>query len=385
MPAPPPAVVTLTPNAGNGEILYNASSLQPGDTIKLQGISIDGIAKAADIVRIDGIAGTSAAPIIITVDDTLQVGVTRTNYGIWLNGSHFKLLGKLKLIVKPSAGDTLSTGISLNGSHNFTVDSVHIERCKAGVIENPETGGLRENLYFTNLRFYNIVGAPGPLATTECGYIGSTKLKQRGEHIINDNGVMKTVNAWFRNVNFINCYAYGCDGDFIQMALCQDSRIINCHVWNYGRRNLSSHKNAFLIGGSSSITIENCSANTGSGPYVQVFGDELSVIKNCTFNSGATGEASDDGILIDKKGLDTTGLRVIIQNTSISGARRNAIRNNDAVSVQLCNVTASSDLSVTTGSFFSYFTSCSVVPPSPIKPTPTPAKKVRSRTVRVGG
>lgn len=384
MPAPPPAVVTLTPNAGNGEILYNASSLQPGDTIKLQGISIDGIAKAADIVRIDGIAGTAAAPIIITVDDTLQVGVTRTNYGIWLNGSHFKVLGKRKLIVKPSFDDTLSTGISLNASNQYSIEDVDIYWCKAGIIQNPETGGMRENITFRNIRFYDLWTTVG--GTGEAIYIGSTKLKQLGEHTIVDGGVTKTVNAWFNNVLVENCYGYGVDGDFIQLALCQNTTVRNCGVWNYGRLNLSSHKNAYLIGGSSTISLINCTANTGSGPYVQVFGHGQNVISGCSFTGGATGQSTDDGVYINKTNLDAFALYLTVENTTINGARRHAINNTEALGVTLCNVSLTSTAATTSGSYFSTVTDCIVVPPSPIKPGPKPVKPKRtSPPVRVRG
>lgn len=373
-------VHTFTAAANNGEI-YRSSlpGVLPGDTIKLVGIN-----NQADIVYLNGIAGTAANPIIITVDDTLQVGVTRTNYGMWLNGSHFKVLGKRKLIIKPSFDDTLSTGISLNTSNQYSIEDVDIYWCKAGIIQNPETGGMRENITFRNIRFYDLYTTIG--GTGEAIYIGSTKLKQLGEHVINDGGTNKTVNAWFNNLLVENCYGYGVDGDFIQLALCQNTIVRNCGVWNYGRLNLSSHKNAYLIGGSSTITLENCTANTGSGPYVQVFGHGQNIIRNCNFSSGATGQVSDDGIYINKTNLDTPALYLSVSNTVINGARRHGINNTEALSVVLCNVSITSTAANTSGSNFSSTNTCIVAPPSPIKPTPTPAKKPkRGRAVRVGG
>lgn len=347
----PPTVWTLTPNAGNGEIVFDASAVQPGDIIKLTGI-----AGKADIVRISNLNGDSLNRITITVDDTLVVGETRTNYAFWLDGQNFTLQGMGMIKVTPSAADTMSSGISMNNSNNWTIDGVDIYRCKAGIIQNPEQGGRRTNIAIRNIRFYNLITTSN--GTGECVYLGSTALKQIGPHQITKNSVLTNVDAWFDGVLIENCYGYGCDGDFIQVAMSRNVIIRNCHVWNYGRNNISSHKNAYIIGGSTAAVIENCSANTGSGPYVQVFGFGLSTIRNCNFNNGATGHSTDDGIYINKTNLDPDDLLLAIENTTINGANRHGINNTEAVSVTLCNVNITSTAAATSGLYFSTNTTC---------------------------
>lgn len=373
---------------GAGELvnLNVSATVQPGDTIIIS-------SPQYKLIRLEGITGTRLNPIIITIDgtDTVRTGINAATYGILLTGTHFKLLGKNKLVSENPNG-LLANNIIFGSSSEFTIDGVICRTSKAALLGNPKTGGVRKNLRFTNLYIENMNTGQGVgLGTCEAIYLGSTALKQIGEHQIVTNGVTETVNASYDSVLFENIVMKDLDGDGIQVAMAQNVIMRNCTITNWGRKNISSHRNAYLVGGSSQATIENCTATTGTGPYVQVFGHNKTVIKDCNFSGGATGSASEDGIFIDKKNLDAPGLQVEIKNTVINGARRNAIRNLDATSVTLCNVTMSNATAGNTSGPNISVVNCDAAPdpPQPIKPTVKPTTKPKiiktGRVIKIRG
>jgi hypothetical protein len=360
------------------------TELQPGDTVVLQG--------NYKLIKLEGIAGTAEAPIIFTTegDDMVQTGIGAPTYGIMFTGQHFKLLGRGKILSENPSG-RLANNIIFGSSSEFTIDGVICKHAEAGILGNPTTGGVRRNLVFSNIVMENMAtGKAIGQGTCEAIYLGHTSLKQIGPHQVTIGGVLRDVDASYENVTFENITMTDLDGDGIQVAMAQNVIMRNCHITNWGRKNISSHRNAFLVGGSSQALIENCSATTGTGPYVQVFGHNKTIIKGCNFSGGANGTTAEDGIFIDKKNLDAAPLLVAIQNTVINSATRNAIRNYDAVSVTLCNVTMTSTQANTSGANFAVVNDCNEVPPppdpvQPVKPGSKPNKVKGGRVIRLRG
>lgn len=319
----------------NGQ-LYKAdlsTTIQPGDTIILSG--------NFQSILMKKIIGTAENPVNIIVNTPVNV-TGNGNYGVIITGSYWNLQGNNNLTV---AGSTLLNQLfGFEDSSNFTIDGVTLTYGKVGFFGNSTSvPGIRENITIKNSTIYNIqTGQAEGLGTAEAIYLGNTSLSSLSP-------------TYWRNVTIDNVNCYDLDGDGIQLAATQNAMIKNCTITNYARKNIPSQKFGILVGGCSQALVENCNVSNGRGGALHIYGVNKTIVRNCNFTATSTGAASDDAVYIEKKcsGESALPLTVEFENVIIDGANRNGIRNVNAASVTLNNVTISNTISTpTSGSNF---------------------------------
>lgn len=131
---------------------------------------------------------------------------------------------------------------------------------------------------------------------------------------------------------------------------------------------------AYIFGGRTQGVIENSSAVAGAakwGAYWQMFGSGLCTGRNLNF-SGAGNSTNEAGIYLNEQSILPEPLQLVLENVAINGTAAAGIRNDDATSVQMCNVSfANIGTTNTQGLNFSTFTDCNA-PPTPPPPAPNP-------------
>lgn len=346
-------------------------TVSPGDTINVNGYYT--------LINWRNVNGTAENPILIRVIDFFRVGVNTMNgYGMLVEGQYWKFVGtdtNRCLVYNPNR---IQTNNFIKGSSkNFAIYNLKMKGAQASLFGNPKGTGNMGYMILEGCSISYTRRLDG--VTAEGIYSGPT-----------DAG-LDTTSVFWQNSIVRNCVFYDLAGDGIQMAMHRNLLIENCKIYDYGKDTLPNQRSGIVIGGSSSGTVRNTIVDGGTGYYLQCYGYGNVTIQNCTFINGAmilprSGETGGpDGLFLQRNGNPTQQLNVRIENTVIGQALRNAIRETNANSVQLCNVTMTSEGANLSGDVFSYYVGC-IATPSPIKPTPKPVKPKRtSPPVRVRG
>lgn len=331
-----------------------STTVQPGDTIILRGQYTS--------IYMKNIFGTALNPVNIVVENEMTIP-GNGNYGVIITGTHWNLYAdnKLKII----GATLLNQSFGFEGSSNIVIDGVYIEYTKVGFFGNSLTTpitGTRENIRISNCTIKNVQsGLAEGLGTCEGIYIGNTSSNS-------------LATSW-NNVVLENLVLQDLDGDGIQLALAQNSIIRNCTITNYARKNIPSQKFGILVGGCSQALVENCNVSNGRGGALHIYGVNKTIVRNCNFTATSTGAFNDDAVYIEKKcsGESALPLTVEFENVVINGANRNGIRNVNAASVTLNNVTISNTASTpTSGSNFTTIVTTTTQAPTTTTTTEAP-------------
>lgn len=330
--------------------LYNlaASEYAPGDTVHLKG--------HYTLINQAGFNGTASQPVIFIVDSGIRVGSNTSNaYGIRIAANYWKFLGSdTNTTVIYNESRVMTNNFNVDTSRYFVVSNVKMIRAAAGFFGNPSTGGNRGWWVLENFSISNTEVVNPDDSTSEAAYRGPTS-------------EVDTTRTFWDSAIIRNGVMYNLAGDGLQVALHRNVLIENVHVYNYGQRNFTNQRAAFVIGGSSDGIVRNCTVNGGTGPYFQTFGYGDLYIQNCNFINGAMtttpGETGGpDGIYLQKNGNAALPLNVYIENTTVGQALRNAIRETNATAVYLCNNNLTSNGTLLDGNVFSTYV-CGDPPP----------------------
>jgi hypothetical protein len=304
------------PPRPNGELYVPKIStiVNPGDTIMLAG--------NYKIINLNEVNGTAEKPIIIYADKPVNVGAGANNYGIIIQGRHWKFLGNGHTKVH-NREYSLNILFGFGGSADFTIDGVALQHGHVGFFGNPDKGGIRRNIVISNSTVTQLRGTRTG-GRSEGIYLGATNLNNMDS-------------AGYKNVLISNCEFNDLDGDGIQVAVSQNVIIRNCVVANYGKANVNFQNIGILVGGSSQATIENVEIRNGSGTAIQLYGVKHNIIRNTTI-SNTSKALNADAIYIEKKSNMPEALTVEMTDVQIDGAGRNGIRNVNATSVKLTRV-----------------------------------------------
>lgn len=349
-------------HGGNSEAtaieLYNLNFGQvvsPGDNVYLKG--------HYKLINLQGFAGTASQPVRFIVDSGMRVGSNTSNaYGIRISAPYWEFIGTdtVKTVVW-NVTRTMTNNFNVDASKYFKVSGIKMVNAAAAFFGNPTTGGnmgwwVLENFSISNTETVNVGDE-----TSEGIYRGPTS-------------EVDTTNVFWDSAIIRNGVMYNLAGDGVQVALHRNVLIENVHVYNYGQRNFTNQRAAFVIGGSSSGIVRNCTATGGTGPYFQCFGYGNLLIQNCNFTNGAitvnAGESGGpDGIYLQKNGNAALPLNVYIENTTVGQALRNAVRETNATGVYLCNNSFTSTGALTSGDVIANYTTCTETPPAPVLPS----------------
>lgn len=354
--------------------------------IQLYNQSFNSVASPGDVVMLKGhytlINLRQAHGVIFQVDSGMRVGSnTNNSYGILIEGDGWTFNGTDTLTTCVWNDNRIQTNNFIVGnSRNFTIRNIKLRRAQAAIFGNPTTGGNMGSPLIENFSISETAVLDG--VTSEGIYLGPTSLGD-------------TSQVYWQNAIIRNGTMYNLAGDGIQVALYRNVRISSIRIYNYGQNNLTNQRAGLVIGGSSSGTVDSVVINGGTGTYMQFFGYGNLLVKNCTFSNGANttnaGESGGpDGVYIQRNGNASFSINARFENATIAQARRNAIRNVNAASVQLCNVTMTSTQANTSGANFAVVNDCNETPPPPdpapiVKPGNRPQKVKPGRVIRLRG
>lgn len=298
------ADITLKRMADGG--LYNPSlsGVKPGDTILLDG--------DYPYIKIDGLKGTAAAPIVFKANKPIRVGYDNNSYACQIiNSEHWIFEGTGITVGNQDSNPYSSSGFNVYWSQNYVIRNTTIQHVQAGIY-NADASRAYTNILIENNTFRDI-NNPSEGGRSEGIYLGNSSTTNI------TTGVF--TNVTIRGNKFDNLA-----GDAIQAACSQNLLIEGNAITNGGKASLSGQQCGIQLGGNSNGVIRNNSVENYTGPGICVFGFGVITVEGNRLTNTATG-SNQDALYIRKTGIGGDKLTVNISGNTIDGASRYGINN----------------------------------------------------------
>ena len=307
------------PPRPNGELyIPNVSAtVKPGDTILLSG--------KYKIINLNEVNGTAEKPIVIYAWHPVTVGVGASNYGIMVQGRHWKFLGAGHTTVY-NPDYTLNVLFNAGNSRFFSIDSVSLRNGQVGIFALPTDSATHGDVQITNCSITQIKGARSA-GKSQAMHIGATSV-----------ALADTVG--YRSVEIAHCELSGIDGVGIQVVGTRSTLIEDVRIDSFGRAGLPFQNGGIVVGPHVALQLQHSSISTGTGPALSIFSAGVQKVSKCVFMETATA-ADQDAVYIEQKQSKTGVANITLSDVQISGATRYGVHNVHAHSVRLVRVAIS--------------------------------------------
>lgn len=304
------------PPRSNGELyIPNVSAtVKPGDTILLSG--------KYKIINLNEVNGTAEKPIVIYAWHPVTIGAGASNYGIMIQGRHWKFLGAGHTTVY-NPNYTLNVLFNVGNSRFFSIDSVSLRNGQVGIFALPADSATHGDVRITNCSITQIKGAR-TAGKSQAMHIGATNV-----------ALADTVG--YRSVHIAHCALSGIDGVGIQVVGTRNTLIEDVRIDSFGKAALPFQNGGIIVGPHVALQLQQSHISTGTGPAVSIFSAGVQKITQCVFTQTATG-ADQDAVYIEQKQSKTGVANITLTDVQINGANRYGVHNVLAKSVRLIRV-----------------------------------------------